>query len=137
MVLEKIVHNKLSRFFRLWWITNPSGFKKADGTVSQLACLTQEWPNPALGKGKMLQPSSLAFDRVWHEGFFTKLRSAGTEGAAYKWIISFLADWNQVTVVNGSISTSARLFAGVPQGAILSPLLLSIYMYMNEIPFQN
>ena len=85
----------------------------------------------------MLKLSSLAFDRVWHEGFFTKLQSAGTEGAEYKWIVSFLADWNQVTVVNGSISTSARLFAGVPQGAILSPLPLSIYMYLNDILFQN
>ena len=45
----------------------------------------------------------------------------------------FLTDRVQVTVVNGSISTSARLFAGVPQGAILSPLLFSVYM--NDVPF--
>ena len=38
-----------------------------------------------------------------------------------------------MTAVNCTMSTSAKLFAGVSQGAISSPLLFSIYM--NDIPF--
>ena len=68
-----------------------------------------------------------------HEGLFVKLRAAGIEGAALRWLVSFLADRHQMTRINGTMSTSAKLFAGVPQGAILSPLLFSIYM--NDIPF--
>ena len=37
-----------------------------------------------------------------------------------------------MTVVNGTRSTSAKLFAGVPQGDILSPLLFT--KNMNDIP---
>ena len=135
-VLERVVHEKLSNFLRPWLIKNQSGFKKADGTVPQLVRLTQEWSN-AVDDGRYVAAVFFdlkkAFDRVWHEGLFVKLRAAGIEGAALRWLVSFLADRHQMTMVNGTMSTSAKLFAGVPQGAILSPLLFSIYM--NDIPF--
>ena len=74
-----------------------------------------------------------AFDRVWHRGLLAKLQAAGISGAAYQWFASFLADRVQATVVDGSTSAFSALHAGVPQGAILSPLLFSIYM--NDIPY--
>ena len=135
-VLERVVHNKLSDFLRSWLTSNQSGFKKSDGTVPQLVRMTQEWSN-AVDEGQYVAAVFFdlkkAFDRVWHQGLFTKLRAAGIKGAAHEWPVNFLTDRVQVTVVNGTISMSARLFAGVPQGAILSPLLFSVYM--NDIPF--
>ena len=113
-------------------IKNRSGFKKADGTVPQLVRLTQEWSN-AVDDGRYVAAVFFdlkkAFDRVWHEGLFVKLRATEIEGAALRWLVSFLADRHQMTMVNGTMSTSAKLFAGVPQGAILSPLaaLLNIH----------
>ena len=98
--------------------------------------MTQEWSN-AVDEGQYVAAVFFdvkkAFDRVSHQGLFTKLRAAGIKGAAHEWLVNFLTDCVQVTVVNGTISTSAGLFAGVPQGAILSPLLFSVYM--NDIPF--
>ena len=135
-VLERVVHNKLSDFLRSWLTSNQSGFKTSDGTVPQLVRMTQEWSN-AVDEGQYVAAVFFdlkkAFDRVWHQGLFTKLRAAGIKGAAHEWLVNFLTDRVQVTVVNGKISTSARLFAGVPQGAILSPLLFSVFM--NDIPF--
>ena len=125
-VLERVVHNKLSDFLRLWLTSNQSGFRKSDGTVPQLIRMTQEWSN-AVDEGQYVAAVIFhlkkAFDRIWHQGLFTKLRAAGIKGAAHEWLVTFLTDRVQVTVVNGTISTFARLFAGVPQGAILSPLL--------------
>ena len=43
-----------------------------------------------------------------------------------------MADRRQATIVDGYRSTFLPLHAGVPQGAILSPLLFSVYM--NDIP---
>ena len=135
-VLERVVHIKLSDFLRSWLRSNQSGFKKSDGTVPQLVRMTQEWSN-AVDEGQYVAAVFFdlkkAFDRVWHQGLFTKLRAAGIKGAAHEWLVNFLTDRVQVTVVNGTLSTSARLFAVVPQGAILSPLLFSVYM--NDIPF--
>ena len=133
---NELCTNKLSDFLRSWLTSNHLGFKKSDGTVPQLVRMTQEWSN-AVDEGEYVAAVFFdlkkAFDRVWHQGLFTKLRAAGIKGAAHKWLVNFLTDRVQVTVVNGTISTSARLFAGVPQGAILSPLLFSVYM--NDIPF--
>ena len=135
-VFERVVNNKLSDFLRSWLTSNQSGFKKSDGTVAQLVRMTQEWSN-AVDEGQYVAAVFFdlkkAFDRVWHQGLFTKLRAGGIKGGAHEWPVNFLTDRVQVTVVKGTISTSARLFAGVPKGAILSPLLFSVYV--NDIPF--
>ena len=73
-----------------------------------------------------------AFDRVWHCGLLAKLAAAGVKGSAFKWFSSFLSGRCQSTLVDGSLSEFSPLHAGVPQGAILSPLLFSVYM--NDIP---
>ena len=61
-----------------------------------------------------------------------KLRAAGLHGRALKWLTSFVSDRTQSTLVEGYVSQPALLHGGVPQGAILSPLLSSIYV--NDMP---
>ena len=50
-------------------------------------------------------------------------------------VCSHLGKRSQRTVVDGNLSAPAILHAGVTQGAILSPLLVSIYM--NDIPAKH
>ncbi len=134
-VMERIVHNKLSRFLNPWLSPAQSGFKKSDGTVPQLTRLTQTWAE-AIDRsdyiGVVFFDLRKAFDKIWHQGLLHKLRAAGVSGPAYQWLVSFLAARHQTTVVDGCRSTPLPLHAGVPQGAILSPLLFSVYM--NDIP---
>ncbi len=134
-VLERHVHNTLSRFLSPWLNRNQSGFRRKDGTVPQLTRVLQEWSN-IVDNGKYVASVFFdlrkAFDRVWHEGLLSKLQAAGVTGLAHKWFTNFLSNRYQATTVDGSVSPPARLHAGVPQGAILSPLLFTVFM--NDIP---
>ena len=69
-----------------------------------------------------------AFDRVYLPGLLYKLESAGVRGRALQWFRNFLQNRCQRTMIGQSVSSVEYLHAGVPQGAILSPLLFSLYM---------
>ena len=133
-VLERIVHDKLSSFLQTWLHDSQSGFKKGDGTVPQLLRLCQEWSRHVDNSayvGILFFDLRKAFDRVWHDGLLSKLEAAGICGSAFAWMKSFLTSRRQITTVEGCTSAPAEIGAGVPQGAILSPLLFSVYV--NDI----
>jgi hypothetical protein len=44
---------------------------------------------------------SKAFDRVWHKGLLTKLKSIGIHGPLLSWIENYLLDRKQRVVING------------------------------------
>ena len=64
-------------------------------------------------------------------GLLLKLKSTGLQGKALSWCENFLTCRRQRMRVGSNISSAQRLYAGVPQGAILSPLFFSIYI--NDI----
>ncbi|CAB3998563.1 Hypothetical predicted protein [Paramuricea clavata] len=75
---------------------------------------------------------SKAFDSVNHTFLLTKLSNVGASPSVVKWFESYLTGRTQSVRIGSTVSTPLPVFYGVPQGAILSPLLFSIYT--NDLP---
>ena len=52
----------------------------------------------------------------------------GIRGITLSWFKSFLTLRNQYVEINGAKSDSKLIFHGVPQGSVLGPLLLLLYV---------
>ena len=132
-VMEKLVH-RLSTFLEPVLSEKQSGFKRKDWTHMQLIRLIQEWStamDDAHLVGVVFFDIKKAFDRVCLPGLLHKLQAVGVRGKALAWFRSYLLGRCQRTAVGCHMSASTPLHAGVPQGAVLSPLLFSLYM--NDI----
>ena len=71
---------------------------------------------------------SKAFDRFWHAGLLHKLKSYGISGQIIGLISSFLSNRQLRLVLDGKSSQEYSVNAGVPQGSILDPTLLLLYI---------
>ncbi|ESO00906.1 hypothetical protein HELRODRAFT_147978, partial [Helobdella robusta] len=52
----------------------------------------------------------------------------GARGTAYKWFASYLNDRHQYVQISNSRSLPSPIITGAPQGSILGPLLLNIFI---------
>ena len=74
---------------------------------------------------------SKAFECIDHELLIAKLAAYDLRQDALKLIKNYLAKRRQRVEINGSYSTYGDITIGVPQGSVLGPLLLDIFI--NDI----
>ena len=71
-------------------VNNQSGFTPGDSTMNQLLKLTQTlYKSLDVGKGTVAVfiDFTKAFNKVWHEGLFMKIRLVGICGTLYNWLM--------------------------------------------------
>ena len=73
-----------------------------------------------------------AFDSVDHSILPRKLQLFGISERSLGWFFSYSDDRQEKCYIDGKLSDSCTIKCGVPQGSILGPLLLLIYI--NDFP---
>jgi len=68
-----------------------------------------------------------AFDKVWHNGLLHVLDSHKIPDYLGRWILNYLTGRTFQVRTGKILSTIRLIFAGVPQGSVLGPILFIIY----------
>ena len=114
---------------------NQFGFRNRRCTSDALATLTSKIHASINAKKISITiffDMKRAFDTACHTCILHSLAKKGYAGKSLKFLISFLNERRTKVCINGSLSGSQTLENGVPQGAVLSPILFSVLL--SDVP---
>ena len=135
-LLERIIHTQLSSYLENNDIlyTNQHGFRSDRSTSSAvfgtLKTLFENW-NKGLISTCVFIDFARAFDSIDHNIFVKKLKLYGLSESSVSFMSSYIDSRSQSTIINGCVSTEAKLKCGTAQGSILGPLFF--ILYVNDI----
>ena len=107
------------------------GFRQQYSTFYALISLTEDI-RKNLNKGNIgcgiFVDLKKAFDTVEHDILLAKLEHYDIRDMTNNWFKSYLFNRKQFVSINGHVSNQTSVKYGVPQGSVLDPLLLLIYV---------
>ena len=130
---ELILHNRLSSWVEAsgLLVEEQCGFRAGRSTMDQVFTL-HELLAKRREQGKRTFLAFLdvqhAYDRVWRQGLLWKLQELGVGGHMFGLLSSMLERNSRRVASQGSLSEEFTTFIGLPQGAVLSPLLYAIFI---------
>ena len=128
-----MVHTRLTKYFKHHNILcyHQLGFREKHSTELALHFLNNyvasSFDNKKFTLGFFLDFSK-AFDTVNFEILLYKLKHYGIRGTPLKWFKSYLTGRQQHVIFKHILSNNQPISTGVPQGSILGPLLVLIYI---------
>ena len=117
-----------------WFSHIQAGFRRGRSCTDQILRICQAIEDGFQQKAKsqrsvlVLLDYSKAFDTVWRQKLLLSMADKGVPLRALKWIHGFLSNRQARVRLNGELSSSKRMAQGLPQGAVLSPLLFIFFI---------
>ena len=135
-VLEKLVNNRIVDHLEKCVFSDLRyGFRSFHSTADLITVVFDRIPRAFNRSGATRAVAldiSKVYDRVWHVTLLHNLKSYGISGQIFDLISSFLSNRQLWVVLGGKSSQEYPINAGVPQGFILGPTLL--LLYINDFP---
>ena len=130
-VYEKILYKQLNSFFKTKLSPHLCGFHSkysAQHALSDLLFNWQNWLDKSGVIGTILMDLSKACDWLPHDLIIAKLHAYGLGHDSLRLIRSYLSNQHQRKKLDSVFSSWMQTIIGVPQGSILGPLLINIFL---------
>ena len=136
-LLERILKRRLEHFLETNGVfaATQTGFRKCRSTIDCLATLKHIVTNSFSQKKYCLVTYldlQSAYDCVWHNGLLFKLEALKVNCHFINWLKNYLKNRKVSVRVGLDLSEEKVLDKGLPQGAVLSPILFNVMLH--DIP---
>jgi ribonuclease HI len=141
-ILETIVKDRLQFMLeKNKLISNTqSGFRKSHCTMDQIMKLENDVKQGFKKKEKTVAvflDVSKAYDECWRDGALYKIKEIGIKGRALSYLKNFLIDRFFKVQINNAKSSLYKQENGIPQGAVISPLIFTIMVNDVQKEFKD
>jgi len=133
--MERMLASRLSFLAEKegWWCEDQAGFRKMRSCEDQVLRISQTVSDgfqerPSKRGVMVLLDYSKAYDTVWREELLLGMLKKGVPERMVRWCMGFLRNRQARVRMDGRKGHVWKMRQGLPQGAVLSPLLFLFYI---------